>query len=332
MCSLFGIIDYKEALSQKWRNKAVAVLSRESQKRGTDATGIAYVFNHRMCIFKRPCPARKMNFCIPEGVPVIMGHTRMTTQGSAKQNYNNHPFPGRCGPTSFALAHNGVLYNDKLLRSQYHLPKTAVETDSYVAVQLLEQHNTLDLAALQQAAERVEGSFTFTILDGNGTLSFIKGTSPLVIYRFKSLGFYLYASTEEIMKQVIHRLKLNKMLHSNITIECGDILQIDKRGDCHWGKFDTSHLYQATAYSGFGLWDDRCDWGNLMYQTSYREDTPLDALLSSASAMGISPDDVALLLDCGYDQLDIEDLLYDPMLLRECLAELKESSYCDTYW
>lgn len=69
-----------------------------------------------------------------------------------------------------------------------------------------------------------------------------------------------------------------------------------------------------------------------MYQTSYREDTPLDALLSSASAMGISPDDVALLLDCGYDQLDIEDLLYDPMLLRECLAELKESSYCDTYW
>ncbi|WMJ84951.1 hypothetical protein RBH76_05910 [Oscillospiraceae bacterium MB24-C1] len=53
----------------------------------------------------------------------------------------------------------------------------------YVAVQLLEQHNTLDLAALQQAAERVEGSFTFTILDVNGTLSFIKGTSPLVIYR-----------------------------------------------------------------------------------------------------------------------------------------------------
>ncbi len=325
MCSLFGIIDYKEALSQKWRNKAITVLSRESQIRGTDATGIAYNFNHQMRVFKRPWPARRMHFCIPEGVPVIMGHTRMTTQGSAKRNYNNHPFSGCCGNMRFALAHNGVLYNDKLLRSQYHLPKTAIETDSYAAVQLLEQNNTLDLAALQQAVERVEGSFTFTILDENGTLSFIKGTSPLVIYRFESLGFYLYASTEEIMKRVIHRLKIGKMLYSNITIECGDILQINKHGDCHWGKFDASHLYQASAYSRFGLWDDPYDWGNLMYKTSCRENTPLDALLSSASAMGVSPDDVALLLDGGYDQSDIEDLLYEPMLLRECLAELKES-------
>ena len=324
MCSLFGIIDYKDALSQKWRNKAVAVLSRESQKRGTDATGIAYIFDHRMRIFKRPWPARRMHFCIPEGVPVIMGHTRMTTQGSAKQNYNNHPFAGRCGATSFALAHNGVLYNDKLLRGQYHLPKTAVETDSYVAVQLLEQHNTLDLAALQQAAERVEGSFTFTILGGNGTLSFIKGTSPLVIYRFDTIGCYLYASTEEIMNRAVHRLKLNKIPHSTIAVECGDILQIDKHGGCHWGKFDTAHLYQVSAYSRFGLWDDPYDWGGVMHQAPYGEDTPLDALLSSATAMGLSPDDVALLLDCGYDASDIEDLLYDPMLLRECLAELKE--------
>ncbi len=324
MCSLFGIIDYKEALSQKWRNKAVVVLSRESQKRGADATGIAYIFNHRMRIFKRPWPARRMHFCIPEGVPVIMGHTRLTTQGSAKQNYNNHPFAGRCGHTSFALAHNGVLYNDKLLRSQYQLPKTAVETDSYIAVQLLEQHDTLDLAALQQAAERVEGSFTFTILDSNGTMSFIKGTSPLIIRRFETLGFYLYASTEEIMKRAIHRLKIDKLPHSDIPIECGDILQIDRHGDCHWGKFDTSHLYQASRYPYLGLWDDPYDWSRFRSKMLYEEDTPLDALLSSASAMGIAPDDVALLFDCGYDQSDIEDLLYDPMLLRECLTELKE--------
>lgn len=325
MCSLFGIIDYKEALSQKWRNKAITVLSRESQIRGTDATGIAYNFNHQMRIFKRPWPARRMHFCIPEGVPVIMGHTRMTTQGSAKRNYNNHPFPGHCGNTSFALAHNGVLYNEKLLRSQYHLPKTTVETDSYAVVQLLEQNNTLDLAALQQAAERVEGSFTFTILDGNGTLSFIKGTSPLVIYRYESLGFYLYASTEEIMKRVIHRLKLNKMLYTNITIECGDILQINKNGDCLWGKFDTAHLYQTNRYSYLEFWDSPFGWDGFENALAGEDNTPLDALLSSASAMGISPDDVALLLDGGYDQSDIEDLLYEPMLLRECLAELKES-------
>ena len=42
---------------------------------------------------------------------------------------------------------------------------TSVETDSYVAVQLLEQQKTLDFDSLQAMAEKVEGSFVFTVLD-----------------------------------------------------------------------------------------------------------------------------------------------------------------------
>ena len=74
---------------------------------------------------------------------VVMGHVRMTTQGNAQSNYNNHPFPGNLdghlpgGGPDFALAHNGVLNNDLLLRHQLHLPKTRIETDSYIAVQML---------------------------------------------------------------------------------------------------------------------------------------------------------------------------------------------------
>ena len=43
-----------------------------------------------------------------------------------------------------ALAHNGVLYNDRELRREQHLPTTPIETDSYIAVQLLEQGQQLD--------------------------------------------------------------------------------------------------------------------------------------------------------------------------------------------
>ena len=35
-------------------------LARECQMRGTDATGIAYNFNDRWRIYKRPLPARKV--------------------------------------------------------------------------------------------------------------------------------------------------------------------------------------------------------------------------------------------------------------------------------
>ena len=112
MCSLFGIIDYGNALTPHEKNRILAVLSRECEIRGTDATGIAYNFRNRIHVYKRPVAARRMHFRIPNGVNVVMGHTRMATQGVAKLNRNNHPWATQ----RFALAHNGVLWNDHILR------------------------------------------------------------------------------------------------------------------------------------------------------------------------------------------------------------------------
>ena len=137
----------KECLSTHTKNKILNTLARECQVRGTDATGIAYNFNDRLRIYKRPIPARKMKIHIPNGVNTIMGHTRMTTQGNAQFNQNNHPFLGHVDGSSFALAHNGVLWNDRELRLNENLPQTSVETDSYIAVQLLEKTKPSTLTA-----------------------------------------------------------------------------------------------------------------------------------------------------------------------------------------
>ena len=179
MCSLFGLIDFKECLSTHTKNKILNTLARECQVRGTDATGIAYNFNDRLRIYKRPIPARKMKIHILHGVNVVMGHTRMTTQGNAQFNQNNHPFLGKVDGNSFALAHNGVLWNDKELRIAENLPLTSVETDSYIAVQLLEQQKALDFDSLKAMAEKVEGSFVFTVLDKDNAIC-----SSLAITRF----------------------------------------------------------------------------------------------------------------------------------------------------
>ena len=179
MCSLFGLIDFKECLSTHTKNKILNTLARECQVRGMDATGIAYNFNDRLRIYKRPIPARKMKIHIPHGVNVVMGHTRMTTQGNAQFNQNNHPFLGKVDGNPFALAHNGVLWNDKELRVAENLPLTSVETDSYIAVQLLEQQKALDFDSLKAMAEKVEGSFVFTVLDKDNAIWFIVGDNPL---------------------------------------------------------------------------------------------------------------------------------------------------------
>ena len=52
------------------------------------------------------------------------------------------------GDTRFALAHNGILGNDRLLRKKKKLPVTRIETDSYVAVQLLERYGELSSKSL----------------------------------------------------------------------------------------------------------------------------------------------------------------------------------------
>ena len=310
MCSVFGLIDHKQVLSSKEKNRIINALARECEVRGTDATGIAYHFGGRLRIFKRPLPAHKLRLRVPPNVSIAMGHTRMTTQGNEKFNQNNHPFAGRIGGKAFALAHNGILWNDKLLRQQENLSQTSVETDSYVAVQLLEQQNALDFPSLKEMAEKVEGSSVFTVLDHEDSIWFAKGDNPLCLFHYD--GFTLYASTQEILVQAAKRLRLGKP-KSIQQPEEGEILKIDKFGNQTSGSFiprtSCAHWWRYSPYYGYP-WDVDVD------------NSLQDELLATAKAMGVSEDEVQALLDYGCDPDEIEELLYDPAMLHELTGEL----------
>ena len=300
MCSLFGILDYKSVLSTREKNRILSMLSRECEVRGTDATGIAYNYNGSLRVYKRPLPAHKLKLRVPNGVNVVMGHTRMTTQGHARFNQNNHPWAS----STFALAHNGVLWNDRELRREEKLPKTNIETDSYVAVQLLEKQKILNFQSLKTMAEKVQGSFVFTILDRQDNLYFVRGDNPLAIFCYD--GFYLYASTEEILHRAEWRLGLRH--EGTIDTSEGDILMIDKHGNCSYGGFVPQHTFRH--------WWRGCLWDEPVV-------TANDDLFDAAKSFGVSEDEVQTLLDYGCDPLEIEDLLYDIPLLRQMVAEIQ---------
>ena len=205
MCCLFGMLDYGGNFTGRQRTVLLSILAAECEARGTDASGVAYNSGGSLHVYKRPVPARKLRFRIPSDAPAIMGHTRMTTQGSEKKNYNNHPFLGQAESRRFALAHNGVLHNDRMLRRSLKLPQTKIQTDSYVAVQLIEKKKALNLASLKYMAEQVEGSFSFTVLDEENNWYLVKGDNPMCLYHYPWSGLYLYASTEEILINEIGR-------------------------------------------------------------------------------------------------------------------------------
>ena len=94
MCAVFGLLDFEGNLTPSEKLAIWRALSTAAEVRGTDATGVAYVLNNSIQIQKAPRPAHRMKWCISPDARYLMGHTRMTTQGSEKKNYNNHPFFG----------------------------------------------------------------------------------------------------------------------------------------------------------------------------------------------------------------------------------------------
>ena len=309
MCCLFGLIDTTHQMQPHEKNRVISILAEASEARGTDATGFACNTKGKLLIEKHPIPAHRMRFRIPRDAHIIMGHTRMTTQGNARWGFNNHPFPGKAGNMQFALAHNGVLSNDAVLRITHDLPRSRIETDSYVAVQLIEQKNTLDLDSIRYMAEEVKGTFTFTILDRNDRLHIIKGNNPLCLYHFHEEGFYLYASTQLILDEAVEKMGFDKLAHEQIAIADGEILVIDFKGTITRSRFTPPvpqrHSY---VYSYVEQEDEIC--------TEYRS-----YMMDFAASMGIPRAELEWLHTWGISDMELEECIFDVGYRRMYLSD-----------
>lgn len=317
MCALFGWLDYKHIVPYKVLKKLTQALANAAEERGTDAAGISYIKDGRVTIYKRPKPAHKIRFNAPDGTKTIMGHTRLTTQGNQKFNQNNHPFPGHAD-RDFAFAHNGVLYNDEALRKEKHLPITHIETDSYVAVQLIEQQKKLDFDSLKNMAETVQGNFTFTALDEDNSLYIIKGSNPMCLLHFEVLGLYVYASTESIMKNALKKVGMQNFPYTKIETVHGDIIRIDNNGIISRSEFEGKEDFIYTSFMRYyDDWEDN-------YYTQHEQ-----LLMEMCNCYGVDEDDVMLLLDYGYDASEIEDMLIDYNLIHDTVKAIKNEGYDD---
>lgn len=85
-------------------------------------------------------------------------------------------------------------------------------------------------------------------------------------------------------------------------------MQIDCQGRITYGRFEPVHTPSH--------W-----WrGAPFYKTCPPE--AYNDLLNTAKAMGFDEDEVLALLDYGCTASEIEEMLYDPLLLHESVAEL----------
>ena len=304
MCGLFGFSTYGTSPIRDVA-KLVNALAQESAVRGIDATGIAYCRDGRIQVQKEALSAYKMNFKPPQAVRALIGHTRHSTQGSEKKNYNNHPFTGKAGGTRFALAHNGVLTNDEALKVQYHLPQSKIETDSYVAVQLITNQQVLNFHALRQMAETVHGSFSFSILDDRDNLYLVKGDSPLSILHFPKEKLYVYASTDEILYRALIETPLFEAIKDKayevIGLDAGTILKIKPDGNLEQEKF-AYQIYTGKNWYNYG-------W-SMPTVTAHHDDEYIEELRRFACYAGFDPEIVDELIREGFSPFEVEEYIY----------------------
>lgn len=315
MCGLFGYINTNNSKVGDLADDLAVV----SAVRGEDATGVAFLQGKELKVQKAALAAYEFIMPKYKGMKVLMGHTRMTTSGAAKYNKNNHPFMGKCkNGKRFALAHNGYLWGVENTRIRLGLPDTAIETDSYLAVQLLETQDEISFKSLKYMAENIYGVFTITVLDHKNNLWVVRQDNPFSIMELD--GVLIYASTDEILlKALLDSVFKDRILDSFkgqeapkiLTPERGEIWCISPTGNITKDKFKSysyssnysyaQDYYYYSDYYTKPIDEDSTD-GMALYTSM---------LYSEAGRQGVTKEDINLLLDWGYSGIEVEDAIFN---------------------
>lgn len=242
MCGIFGLI--APGMPNEIKGRILANLARATQVRGTDATGVAFLQpsdddGHVSVIYKQPLAADKFvqtdwwkQFVAGDVPDVVIGHCRAKTQGTEKDNKNNHPIYSK--ETGLVLIHNGGV-NDKpwrwsaegtpnpfvyqpfdgevdseailrLVETMLYIPRTEsgdIDPEQVMATPKTEWTQEVSLAqAISDAVYNLSGGQACVILDPEepNTLHLWRTTNPLFFGYIPKYDAVFFSSTPEIAR------------------------------------------------------------------------------------------------------------------------------------
>jgi glucosamine--fructose-6-phosphate aminotransferase (isomerizing) len=179
MCGIVGYIGKRPA--------AAILVDRldDLSYRGYDSAGIAVARDGQVTVEKMPGKIENLRAQLaagwPEGTAGI-GHTRWATHGAPTRD-NAHPHADCSG--KLWVVQNGIIENFTVLKEELlargHTFRS--ETDTEVIIHLVEEYYDGDLmAAVKQAATRLQGSFALALLAaGEDRLVAARYHAPLIV-------------------------------------------------------------------------------------------------------------------------------------------------------
>jgi glucosamine--fructose-6-phosphate aminotransferase (isomerizing) len=248
MCGIFGFVVGREAkLSAQSLKEHVVELFLMSESRGKESSGIhvylpavgyawtlkgdipaselvttaefqEMVADIESRLYKSPA-MRPVQPCI------ILGHSRLVTNGRANQAVNNQPV--RAGDVT--IVHNGIIVNDSEIWESYPHWQRRAQVDTEIAAVLLNDQivqGRCSVSATQALFQHIKGSASIAWVHGSEpALTLATNTGDLHYVRDVNRGFAVFASELHILRRVA--LAANIGGFSCISLKAGNGIAID---------------------------------------------------------------------------------------------------------
>ena len=295
MCGIMGFYCFSNKAPDK---EKITNMFSLLESRGRDASGYAFIKNNNLVVNKAAIKSSDLvksdDWKELELHSSMILHTRMKTQGSEKNNANNHPLFSKNG---IAIVHNGIIYNDKEI---FGKKQRDAEVDSESILHLLSMKMKGD--KIKRLFDKVEGSFAVAILDKYfpERLVLVKKDNPIDLYYDSKDDIFYFCSEREIMQEALNIEKttmrgfnLGELDFHFYEMQNNYALFINKEGVESYQKyypskskwFDRRYSYPS---NGFDEMIIECPW--CFCQTSYYDGKLFNKC--EVCGMGINEEDL----------------------------------------
>ncbi len=257
MCGIAGYFCFGEKRPTK---SILDNLLIESMSRGEDSTGVTFVDDGELKVYKASVDAKEFveknegwNALDDSNLPKYMAmHCRKSTRGALTNNMNNHPV-FRDG---LSVVHNGTIVNDDELYKEFGFKRDG-EVDTEVILALIEKgREHADWGVRAKEFDLLEGTFAIAAIDTAlpDTMCFARHDRPLWFAVDQKDDILYFGSTKLILTKSIVREYKNIVDIAKALVcwemDNDDGMSIDKNGCTE--KFTMSPVIPTPKRSASG--------------------------------------------------------------------------------
>lgn len=234
MCGIFGFIKTEE--SKLDGLKMAKVFGHFSESRGKDASGLAINnpllgvksannFSRAFVSHDWSVLRNNLNAISRASRNILIGHTRLATNGDASVDENNQPVI----LNDFIGVHNGIICNTKSIEIKFEINQVVSELDSEVLFKAIhnsfgknvgddsaENRSSRWVSSLSEVYDSIEGAASIAIVTNSDEL--VLATNIGSIYSYCGFGFMVFSSEKLTLEDSLDKL--------NIAFDKSKIVQI----------------------------------------------------------------------------------------------------------